>query len=137
MPYASVEKAVKALKAGKMIILVDDPRRENEGDLVMAAEAITPDAINFMRKEGGGLICLSLAGQLCDALDLRPQVAENTSSMGTAFLESIEARIGVTTGISAADRATPSWPLLQMMPSQAIWLVQAIFSHFEQEKVAF
>lgn len=106
MPYASVEKAVEALKAGKMIILVDDPRRENEGDLVMAAEAITPDAINFMRKEGGGLICLSMAGQLCDAMDLRPQVAENTSSMGTAFLESIEARVGVTTGISAADRAT-------------------------------
>lgn len=106
MPYASVENAVKALKAGKMIILVDDPRRENEGDLVMAAEAITPDAINFMRKEGGGLICLSLSGELCEQLDLRPQVAENTSSMGTAFLESIEARVGVTTGISAADRAT-------------------------------
>jgi 3,4-dihydroxy 2-butanone 4-phosphate synthase / GTP cyclohydrolase II len=106
VPYASVEKAVNALKAGKMIILVDDPRRENEGDLVMAAEAITPDAINFMRKEGGGLICLSLSGELCEQLDLRPQVAENTSSMGTAFLESIEAREGVTTGISAADRAT-------------------------------
>jgi len=106
MPYASVENAVEALKTGKMIILVDDPRRENEGDLVMAAEAITPEAINFMRKEGGGLICLSLAGQMCDDLDLRPQVAENTSSMGTAFLESIEARHGVTTGISAADRAT-------------------------------
>jgi len=89
-----------------MIILVDDPRRENEGDLVMAAEAITPEAINFMRKEGGGLICLSLSGELCERLDLRPQVAENTSSMGTAFLESIEARVGVTTGISAADRAT-------------------------------
>ena len=106
MPFASVEKAIEALKSGKMIILVDDPRRENEGDLVMAAEAITADAINFMRKEGGGLICLSLSGELCEQLDLRPQVAENTSSMGTAFLESIEARLGVTTGISAADRAT-------------------------------
>lgn len=106
MPYASVENALEALQKGKMIILVDDPRRENEGDLVMAAEAVTPEAINFMRKEGGGLICLSLAGELCDRLDLRPQVAENTSSMGTAFLESIEAREGVTTGISAADRAT-------------------------------
>lgn len=106
MPFASIEKAIEALKTGKMIILVDDPRRENEGDLVMAAEAITADAINFMRKEGGGLICLSLSGELCEQLDLRPQVAENTSSMGTAFLESIEARVGVTTGISAADRAT-------------------------------
>ena len=89
-----------------MVILVDDPRRENEGDLVMAAEKITPEAINFMRKEGGGLICLSLEGEIVEALGLRPQVAENTSRMGTAFLESIEAREGVTTGISAADRAT-------------------------------
>ena len=89
-----------------MIILVDDPRRENEGDLVMAAEHVTADGINFMRKEGGGLICLTLEGDLCDQLDLRPQVANNTSSMGTAFLESIEAKEGVTTGISAADRAT-------------------------------
>jgi len=105
MTYTSVESALKAIQDGRMIILVDDPRRENEGDLVMAAEAITPEAINFMRKEGGGLICLSLSGELCDQLDLRPQVANNTSSMGTAFLESIEAREGVTTGISAADRA--------------------------------
>jgi 3,4-dihydroxy 2-butanone 4-phosphate synthase/GTP cyclohydrolase II len=106
MSYASVETALQAIRDGRMIILVDDPRRENEGDLVMAAEAITPEAINFMRKEGGGLICLSLSGELCDQLDLRPQVSQNTSSMGTAFLESIEARKGVTTGISAADRAT-------------------------------
>ncbi len=106
MSYASVETALQAIQDGRMIILVDDPRRENEGDLVMAAEAITPEAINFMRKEGGGLICLSLSGELCDQLDLRPQVSQNTSSMGTAFLESIEAREGVTTGISAADRAT-------------------------------
>ncbi|MGB0952026.1 MAG: bifunctional 3,4-dihydroxy-2-butanone-4-phosphate synthase/GTP cyclohydrolase II [Planctomycetota bacterium] len=106
MTYASVETALKDIAEGRMVILVDDPRRENEGDLVMAAEAITPDAINFMRKEGGGLICLAMEGALCDQLDLRPQVADNTSSMGTAFLESIEARHGVTTGISAADRAT-------------------------------
>ncbi len=106
MTYATVEQALKEMAAGRMIILVDDPRRENEGDLVMAAEAITPEAINFMRKEGGGLICLALEGALCEQLDLRPQVAENTSSMGTAFLESIEARVGVTTGISAHDRAT-------------------------------
>lgn len=106
MTYASVETALKDIAEGRMVILVDDPRRENEGDLVMAAEAITPEAINFMRKEGGGLICLAMEGALCDQLDLRPQVADNTSSMGTAFLESIEARQGVTTGISAADRAT-------------------------------
>ncbi|MBC8369579.1 MAG: bifunctional 3,4-dihydroxy-2-butanone-4-phosphate synthase/GTP cyclohydrolase II [Planctomycetes bacterium] len=106
MTFATVEQAIQAIADGKMIILVDDPRRENEGDLVMAAEKITADGINFMRKEGGGLICLTLEGKLCDQLDLRPQVANNTSSMGTAFLESIEAKEGVTTGISAADRAT-------------------------------
>ena len=103
--YADVELAVAAIREGRMVILVDDPRRENEGDLVMAAELCTPEAINFMRKEGGGLICLSLAGEIVAQLGLRPQVAENTSRMGTAFLESIEAREGVTTGISAADRA--------------------------------
>jgi len=106
MTFATVKQAIEAIAAGKMIILVDDPRRENEGDLVMAAEHITAEGINFMRKEGGGLICLTLEGDLCDQLDLRPQVANNTSSMGTAFLESIEAKEGVTTGISAADRAT-------------------------------
>ena len=106
MTFATVKQAIEAIAAGKMIILVDDPRRENEGDLVMAAEHITADGINFMRKEGGGLICRTLEGDLCDQLDLRPQVANNTSSMGTAFLESIEAKEGVTTGISAADRAT-------------------------------
>ena len=106
MVFASVEQALEDIRQGKMIILVDDPRRENEGDLVMAAEKVTPEAINFMRKEGGGLICLSLEGDICDQLQLRPQVADNTSRMGTAFLESIEAREGVTTGISAADRAT-------------------------------
>lgn len=106
MVFATVEEALEDIREGRMIILVDDPRRENEGDLVMAAEAVTPEAINFMRKEGGGLICLSLSGEICDQLDLRPQVANNTARMGTAFLESIEAREGVTTGISAADRAT-------------------------------
>jgi len=105
MLYARVEEAVAAVREGRMVILVDDPRRENEGDLVMAAETVTPEAINFMRKEAGGLICLALDGALADHLQLRPQVAENTSRMGTAFLESIEAREGVTTGISAQDRA--------------------------------
>ena len=105
MHYQSVEEAIEDIRQGRMLILVDDPRRENEGDLVMAGSAVTPEDINFMRKEGGGLICLALEGEICDHLGLRPQVAENTSAMGTAFLESIEARSGVTTGISASDRA--------------------------------
>ena len=105
MVYADVEQAIADIRSGRMVILVDDPRRENEGDLVMAAEKVTSEAINFMRKEGGGLICMPLSGELCDRLHLRPQVAENTSRMGTAFLESVEAREGVTTGISAQDRA--------------------------------
>ncbi|MFQ5748387.1 MAG: 3,4-dihydroxy-2-butanone-4-phosphate synthase, partial [Planctomycetota bacterium] len=105
MPFASVETALEEIRAGKMLILVDDPRRENEGDLVLAAEKVTPEAINFMRKEAGGLICMPLSGEIAEQLQLRPQVAENTSRMKTAFLESIEARQGVTTGISAADRA--------------------------------
>jgi len=105
MHYESIEEAIEDISQGRMLILVDDPRRENEGDLVMAGGAVTPEGINFMRKEGGGLICLALEGEICDQLSLRPQVAENTSSMGTAFLESIEARTGVTTGISASDRA--------------------------------
>ncbi len=105
MAFATVEEALEEFRAGRMLILVDDPRRENEGDLVLAAEKVTPEAINFMRKEGGGLICLALGGEIVEQLHLRPQVAENTSRMGTAFLESIEAREGVTTGISAADRA--------------------------------
>ena len=100
-----MEEIVQDIQDGRMVILVDDPRRENEGDLVMAAESITADAVNFMRKEGGGLICLAMAGEICDQLNLRPQVTENTARLGTAFLESIEAREGVTTGISAADRA--------------------------------
>lgn len=103
--FASVEEAIEEIRAGRMLILVDDPRRENEGDLVMAAEAVTADSINFMRKEAGGLICLSLAPDIVEQLHLRPQVSENTSRLGTAFLESIEAREGVTTGISAHDRA--------------------------------
>jgi len=105
MPFASVETALEEIRAGKMLILVDDPRRENEGDLVLAAEKVTPEAINFMRKEAGGLICMPVCGEIAEGLQLRPQVAENTSRMKTAFLESIEARQGVTTGISAADRA--------------------------------
>lgn len=105
MPRLTVEEAIEEFRAGRMVILVDDPRRENEGDLAVAAEKVTPEAVNFMRRYGGGLVCLALDGPICEQLHLRPQVSENTSRMGTAFLESIEARVGVTTGISAADRA--------------------------------
>ena len=105
---ASVEAAIVDIRAGKMVILVDDEDRENEGDLCIAAEKVTPEAINFMAKYGRGLICLSLTEERLDQLRLSMMVPdyENSSSFGTAFTVSIEARHGVTTGISAADRAT-------------------------------
>ena len=106
MPHITIEQAIEDIKAGKMVILVDDEDRENEGDLTMAAEAITPEAINFMAKYGRGLICLSMTGDMADRLGLPPMVEDNTSQYGTGFTVSIEAREGVTTGISAADRAT-------------------------------
>jgi len=105
MPIARVEEALEDIRQGKMVILVDDEDRENEGDLCMAAEMVTPEAINFMAKEGRGLICLSLTEARADHLGLPLMVQENSSSFGTAFTISIEARRGVTTGISAADRA--------------------------------
>jgi 3,4-dihydroxy 2-butanone 4-phosphate synthase/GTP cyclohydrolase II len=106
MQHLSIERAIGAIKEGRMVILVDDEDRENEGDLCMAAEKVTPDAINFMAKYGRGLICLSLTREKADALDLPPMVDNNTSPFGTGFTVSIEARCGVTTGISAFDRAT-------------------------------
>jgi 3,4-dihydroxy 2-butanone 4-phosphate synthase/GTP cyclohydrolase II len=106
MPIQRVEEALVDFRAGKMVILVDDEDRENEGDLVIAAEKVTPEAINFMAKYGRGLICLALTEERCDYLNLPPMVQDNTSSFHTAFTVSIEARRGVTTGISAADRAT-------------------------------
>ena len=105
MPFSTIEDAAEDIKSGKMIIIVDDEDRENEGDLVCAAEKITPEIINFMVTHARGLICLPLTEERCDELHLPPQTSENTSSMGTAFTISIEAREGVTTGISAADRA--------------------------------
>jgi len=106
MPLITIEQAIEDIKAGRMVILVDDEDRENEGDLTMAAEAVTPDAINFMAKYGRGLICLSLTGEMADKLDLPMMVENNTSQFETGFTISIEAKKGVTTGISAADRAT-------------------------------
>ncbi len=105
MPITKIEAAIEDIKSGKMVILVDDEDRENEGDLTMAAELVTPEAINFMAKHGRGLICLTMTDQRCDQLRLQPMVSNNTSPFSTAFTVSIEAKRGVTTGISAADRA--------------------------------
>ena len=105
MGHITIEEAIEEIRAGRMVILVDDEDRENEGDLCMAAEKVTPEAINFMAKYGRGLICLSLTGEMCDRLNLPLMVEHNTSPFHTGFTVSIEAARGVTTGISAADRA--------------------------------
>src|ERR1051326_7910423 len=104
--FATIAEAIEDIREGRMIIIVDDEDRENEGDLVCAAEKVTPEVINFMAKEGRGLVCLSLTEERCDELELPLMTSQNTSNFGTAFTVSIEARRGVTTGISAADRAT-------------------------------
>jgi 3,4-dihydroxy 2-butanone 4-phosphate synthase/GTP cyclohydrolase II len=106
MKFNTIEEGIEDIKKGKMVILVDDEDRENEGDLTMAAEAVTPEAINFMAMNGRGLICLSLTPERVEQLNLPMMTTDNTSSFGTAFTISIEAKKGVTTGISAADRAT-------------------------------
>lgn len=104
--FATIEEAAADIRDGRMIIIVDDEDRENEGDLVCAAEKTTPGVINFMARNARGLICLPLTEERCDELHLTTQVADNTSYLGTAFTVSIDARKGVTTGISASDRAT-------------------------------
>ncbi|HEV2276331.1 MAG TPA: 3,4-dihydroxy-2-butanone-4-phosphate synthase [Acidobacteriaceae bacterium] len=104
-PFTDVPGALEDFKAGRMIVVVDDEDRENEGDLTLAAEFVTPEAINFMAKHGRGLICLTLTEERADHLRLAPMVQQNSSRFGTAFTEAIEAREGVTTGISAHDRA--------------------------------
>ena len=106
MSFDSIEDAIKEIRDGKMVIVVDDEDRENEGDLTMAAERVTPEAINFMAKHGRGLICVSLPIQRLDELQIPLMVSENTAPYETAFCVSVEARQGVTTGISAQDRAT-------------------------------
>ncbi|UCG80125.1 MAG: bifunctional 3,4-dihydroxy-2-butanone-4-phosphate synthase/GTP cyclohydrolase II [Desulfobacterales bacterium] len=106
MPRITIEEGIEEIRQGKMVILADDEDRENEGDLTLAAEKVTPEAINFMAKHGRGLICLSLTPDKVKALNLPPMAEDNTSRFQTAFTVSIEARHGVTTGISAADRAT-------------------------------
>jgi len=106
IPFATVEEALEEIRQGRQIVLVDDEDRENEGDLTMAAEKITPEAVNFMAKNGRGLICLALTEERCDELALPLMTPVNTSNYGTAFCESIDARRGTTTGISTSDRAT-------------------------------
>ena len=104
-PFTDVPGAVEEIRAGRMVVVVDDEDRENEGDLTLAGEHVTPEAINFMARYGRGLICLTLTEERADHLRLLPMTQHNSSRFGTAFTETIEAREGVTTGISAADRA--------------------------------
>src|SRR5690242_3425855 len=104
-PFCDVETAIEEFRAGRMIVIVDDEDRENEGDLTLAAEKVTPEAINFMARHGRGLICLTMTEDRLDHLRIGPMTTENTSQYGTAFCEAIDAREGVTTGISAYDRA--------------------------------
>src|SRR5215472_5626678 len=104
MSFVPVPDALEEIRAGRMVIVVDDEDRENEGDLTIAAENVTPEIINFMATHGRGLICLALTAEHCDHLRLPLITAQNTSMFGTAFCESIDAREGVTTGISAGDR---------------------------------
>ena len=105
MPFASIEEALAELRAGRMIVVVDDADRENEGDLTLAAEKVTPEAINFMAKHGRGLICLAMTEQRLDHLRIPLVTRDNTALLGTAFCQPIDAAAGVSTGISAADRA--------------------------------
>ncbi len=105
MALNRIEEIIEDIRQGKMVFLMDDEDRENEGDLIMAAEAVTPEAINFMAKYGRGLICMPMSAERCDKLGLHQMVSRNTEQYGTAFTVSIEAARGVTTGISAADRA--------------------------------
>ena len=104
-PFATVEEAVEDIRQGRLVVVVDAPNRENEGDLVVAAQFATPEAINFMARHGRGLICLCLTPERCQELGLRPATTRNESRYGTAFMDSIEAREGISTGISAHDRS--------------------------------
>ena len=106
MPFCTVEEAIAEIRAGRFIIILDDENRENEGDLMMAAENVTPEAINFMARFGRGLICMPMTAQRLRELDVPLMTSQNTESMGTAFTVSVDARINTTTGISAFDRAT-------------------------------
>ena len=107
MPHITIPQAIEEIKNGGMIILVDDEDRENEGDLIMAAEKVTPEAINFVAKHGRGLVCLAATRERMQQLDLQPMVSKNTAALSTHFTVSVDAAEGTTTGISAADRVPP------------------------------
>src|SRR5258708_11915289 len=104
MPFVTVPEAIEEIRAGRILVVVDDEDRENEGDLTIAAERVTPQIVNFMATHGRGLICLAMTAEQCDHLRLPLISPQNTSNFGTAFCESVDARVGVTTGISAAHR---------------------------------
>src|SRR4029077_16062840 len=104
-PFTDVATAIEEIRAGRMVVVVDDEDRENEGDLTLAAEKVTPEAINFMAKHGRGLVCLTMTDERLDHLRVGPMTPEKPSNNATAFCEAIDARDGVTTGISAYDRA--------------------------------
>src|SRR6202045_4760309 len=104
MPFVPVSEAIEEIRDGRILVVVDDEDRENEGDLTIAAEKVTPQIVNFMATHGRGLICLAMTGEQCDSLRLPLISPQNTSNFGTAFCESVDAREGVTTGISAPDR---------------------------------
>src|ERR687886_2746057 len=106
-PFSTVEEAIEDIRAGKFVVVVDAADRENEGDLTIAAQFATPEAINFMATHGRGLICLCLTEERCDDLRLPPMAERNETPLGTAFTVSVEAREGVATGISAHDRSRP------------------------------
>ena len=101
----SIDSALEALRRGEIIVVVDDEERENEGDFIVAAEKVTPQIVNFIARHGRGLVCLAATGERLDELDLHPMVSRNTAALGTRFTVSIDAAHGISTGISAADRA--------------------------------
>ncbi|HUA09198.1 MAG TPA: 3,4-dihydroxy-2-butanone-4-phosphate synthase, partial [Candidatus Acidoferrales bacterium] len=121
-PFDSIEDAIDDIRAGKMVVVLDDEDRENEGDLVMAAQMVTPEAINFMRKEAGGLICVPLLGRRLDELQIPQMVNDNTAVHETAFTVSVEARDITTTGISAHDRSATITKLLDPNATAADFL---------------
>src|SRR5580704_17945248 len=108
-PFTDVPTAIEEIRSGRMIVVIDDEDRENEGDLTLAAEKVTPEGINFMARFGRGLVCLAMTEERLEHLRIGPMTSENTAQYGTAFCEAIDAREGVTTGISAHDRAHTIW----------------------------
>jgi 3,4-dihydroxy 2-butanone 4-phosphate synthase / GTP cyclohydrolase II len=130
--FADVPTAIEEIRAGRMIVVVDDEDRENEGDITLAAEKVTPEAINFMAKYGRGLVCLTMTEERLEHLRIGPMSAENTSQYGTAFCEAIDARVGVTTGISAYDRARTIQVAID--PATQAWHVPATSSRFAPAK---